>query len=409
MAASPATGPGPQRLEPLRGARIRSEAPSTSAGVTRLEGALELPDGRRHDLSFEFTHPEAPAAAPGVRPFLLAFLPAAMRLGTPLRLDAAVDATTIGNLMEWQAAWASWAPERLSVVPIEAPLEPSPPRRPPSARGVVAAFSGGVDSCFTAWRHTRRDDAAPLRRLPLRAGLTVHGFDVPLEQEEVFTGVRRGAADVLHALGLESFWLRTDVRRLEGAFDCDWPTEAHGMWLAAALACLEPWFDGSVIPATYPYARLSLPWGSNPIGDPLLGSRSAPCWHDGAEHTKLSKIQAMARHPAIEAGLRVCWEGERLDRNCGGCFKCVTTQACFWLAGVERPAAFPTACGLEEVRGLPVRTEQNDYLLARMQATAAQQGRGSLARALARARGARRRRRRAGRSRGWARLLRARI
>ncbi|MCB0972753.1 MAG: hypothetical protein KDA97_14705, partial [Acidimicrobiales bacterium] len=44
--------------------------------------------------------------------------------------------------------------------------------------------------------------------------------------------------------------------------------------------------------------------------------------------------------PAIEQHLRVCWKGDQLDRNCGHCFKCLATQACFWVHGVDDPGAF---------------------------------------------------------------------
>lgn len=389
---------------------------SEGRGRTRIEGELRTPDGRRHTTFFEFSHPEGAEPARRARPFLLAFLLPAMRIGVPLVLDTPVDRAELENLLEWQGAWARWRPRRLRVVPIlapEKPAEPVPALAPDvSGRGAITAFSGGVDSCFSAWRHTRPE--APERserRIRLGAGLTVHGFDVPLDQPETFDRVWERSKHLLSTFGLEAFWLRTDVRRLEGAFGCAWETEAHGLWLAAALACLEPWYEGTVIPSTYPYARLRLPWGSNPIGDPLLGSEDRPCRHDGATHTKLDKIRAMAADPAVAQGVRVCWEGTQLDRNCGGCFKCITTQVCFWLSGVARPAAFPARCGLGDVALLPVKNMQNDHLVAQIEAEARAQDRRSLARALRTAR-TRARFRRVGsswhrRAKGWAKTWRS--
>lgn len=366
---------------------------SEGRGHTRIEGELRTPDGRRHTTFFEFSHPEDEVPARSARPFLLAFLLPAMRIGAPLVLDTPVDRATLENLLEWQSAYARWRPRRLQVVPILAPEQPASPASglAPNVAGpgAITCFSGGVDSCFSAWRHTRPEAPGRTeRRIRLGAGLTVHGFDVPLDQPETFDRVRKRSKDLLSAFGLEAFWLRTDVRRLEGAFGCAWETEAHGLWLAAALACLEPWYEGTMIPSTYPYACLRLPWGSNPIGDPLLGSEGRPCRHDGAAYTKLDKVRAMAADPAVADGVRVCWEGIQLDRNCGGCFKCIATQVCFWLSGVEQPAAFPTRCGLDDVAHLSVKNRQNDYLVAQLEAEAVAQGRRPLARSL---RGARRR------------------
>lgn len=375
-------------------ARVVTHPPCRKgSGRSRIEGELRLPDGRSHSTFFEFSHPEDLVPERSARPFLLAFLLPAMRLGLPLVLDVPVDRTTVESLLEWQAVWTAWRPRQLRMVPILAPewIEPTSPAAKVARQGAIAAFSGGVDSCFTVWRHTRPDPGPEAserveRRIRLAAGLTVHGFDVPLEQTDTFDRVRERSRELLEAFGLDAFWLRTDVRKLERAFGCDWEKEAHGLWLAAALACLEPVYEGTVIPSTYAYASLRLPWGSNPIGDPLLGSEGRPCWHDGAEATKLGKVRALAANPAVARAVRVCWEGRQLDRNCGRCFKCVTTQVCFWLAGVERPAAFPIVCGLDDVASLPVNNIQNDYLVAEMQAAAATQGWRPLTRALRRAR-----------------------
>ena len=104
-----------------------------------------------------------------------------------------------------------------------------------------------------------------------------------------------------------------------------------------------------MIPSTYSYTGIKFPWGSCPATDYLFGSGETPCWHDGAAFNKLSKVRTICHHEAVQKDLRVCWEGEQIDRNCGVCFKCVATQICFWLSGVERPACFGDGCGLDRV------------------------------------------------------------
>ena len=364
--------------------RIVTRPPELLAsGQMRLQADLAIPGKPTHPIRFEFTPPEPDTARCGrVRPFLLAGLVPAMRAGLPLELDQPIDPVTHSNLMEWQGAYADWFPNRLQSVPILAPRAPSPPT-PPRFPGALTAFSGGVDSCFTVHHHSRvPSDDDRFRHLPLSAGLMVHGFDIPEDQDAVFESAYANSQAILDAFGLPMFRMRTNLRTLGRAFDVDWETETHGIWLAAALACLEPWFTSAVIPSSYPYANLLIPWGSNPITDPLFSSDRTPFHHDGGTHSKFDKVRSMAKHPAIASRVRVCWSGPQLDRNCGRCFKCVTTQVSFWLSGTRKPAAFPVRCTLRQIATVKVRTAHNNYLLAALRTRARRKGQPKLARAL---------------------------
>jgi hypothetical protein len=363
--------------------RVLIHPPRRHADRVRCEGELRLAGGGLHRIYFEFSAPDDRLEAPRARPFLLAFLLPAMHAGAPLELDLPVDPVTRDNLMEWQEAMASWHPAVLQVVPILAPIETEPARHSP---GALTLFSGGVDSAFTVWRHVRQSEPAPYRTTRLKAGLMVHGFDIPLEQKEVFEPAWEHTRALLTAAGLPAFRLATNVRSLDKIPGCAWAECAHGIWLAAALACFEPWFGHMLIPSSFAYPTLLLPWGSTPVTDPLFSSATTPFWHDGAGHSKLTKVRAIAREPAVQQHLRVCWEGAQLDRNCGKCFKCLATQICFLLAGVERVEAFPEACTLAQVARLPVKHAANDWMVGTMSAEARRQGREALARALDRAR-----------------------
>ena len=364
----------------LAASRIIIEAPRQQAGMVHWEGELLASSGDRHRIFFEFSTPDDRPYPLRSRPFLLAFLVPAMRLGTPLELDLPVDAVTLNHFMEWQEAMASWSPQRLKVVPIHAPGKT--PSEQPAMSGALTAFSGGVDSNFTAWRNTRGLNPPMFHAAPLKAGLMIHGFDIPLEQPAVFESALARSRTMLEAAGLKAYHLRTNLRSLDSVLDCDWEKETHGIWLAAALSCYEPWFGQALIPSTFPYPVMKFPWGSNPVTDPLFSSATTSYWHDGAAYSKLTKVQAIAGVPAVQKHLRVCWEGEKLDRNCGKCFKCITTQICFQLSGVDRLGAFPVPCTIEEAARLPVKHASNEWLLRSMCNEARRQGKHQVARAL---------------------------
>lgn len=331
---------------------IKYLAPRINASSVMWKGELHCPGRERAEVYFDFTCPDPELFTPFVRPFLLAFLIPAMRIGLPIQLEQPLDQTTLQNLMEWQEAMAKWFPTKLKVVPIRCDIAPSGFMDNGSRTSALTAFSGGVDSCFTAYRHTQTAAKSAFRHTVLGAGLMVHGFDIPLTQQETFQSAFNRSVNILTPLGLKAYEMRSNVRCLESAFGCDWEYETHGIWLAAALSCLEPYFHRTLIPASYPYQSLIQPWASNPALDPLFASDANDLWHDGASHNKLDKVRAIAHHPAIQQNLRVCWEGARMDRNCGQCAKCVMTQICLWVSGVQDPPCFERTCNRASVETL---------------------------------------------------------
>jgi len=339
--------------------------------------------GGRAEVYFRFTCPDPAAFVPRVRPFLLAFLVPAMRTSRPIELTQPLDQTTLDNLMEWQEAMARWRPNQLKLVRIRGKIEPESPKPTAGPGGALTAFSGGADSCFSAWRHSMAPESARYRRTRVGAGLMVHGFDIPEMHAAVFESAFARSRGTLASLGLAAYRMQTNLRALEGTFRCQWEEDTHGIWLAAALAVLEPWFERVLIPSSYPYEKLRLPWGSNPATDGFFGSAATPFWHDGAAHDKLKKIQAFASHKGIEKGLRVCWEGTQLDRNCGHCFKCVSTQVCYWLCDVPRPDCFAETCQLEDVARTPLKNDQNRHVFRLLLVEARRQKAGALKQALA--------------------------
>jgi hypothetical protein len=169
----------------------------------------------------------------------------------------------------------------------------------------------------------------------LDALLLVHGFDIALDRKAEFEGARERAARAGDAAGLELRTVATNLRDLGQ----DWEL-AHGLALAAALQLHAPEFGVGLIGSSAPYFRIELPWGSNPVTDPLLSSGTMRIRHDGAALSRTAKARIVATEPELLALLRVCWQGERLSRNCGRCEKCVRTYWALHIAGVRQPACF---------------------------------------------------------------------
>lgn len=358
--------------------RIGYDDPIRRHDHVRWSGWMDV-DGHRRTVRATFTCPDPFGFVPSVRPFVLAFLVPAMTVGRPIHLGGPIDEGTAAGLAEWQEALASQH-VGLRAVPVVATRRAEAPPR--VGAGGLTAFSGGVDSCFTAVRGRRGAEGGPWRAADLTAGLMVHGFDIPATDMATFGSAYARSRRMLRGLGLHSYALRTDVRRLEVDVGCDWETQTHGIWLAFALSCLEQWFARTVVPSTYPYDQQRLPWASTPQTDPLLGSEARPLWHDGAAFDKLGKVAALAPVPAVVGDLRVCWQGEALDRNCGRCFKCVVTQVCFWISGIEDPASFEVRASVDDLAAVRLSDPYKVRLGRRMHAAASEAGRDDVANAV---------------------------
>ncbi len=268
-------------------------------------------------------------------PFVVAVILMAMRTGSNLVVHGVVSPSLLKNIEEFQAAWSQWRPGYYRWVDISAEGEWEPVCA--SEARAIAAFSGGVDSCFTSFRHAK----ALCGRLQenLQAGIMIHGFDIPLHQLEAFERSMRRSRVMLESLDLSIIPVRTNFRELAQELRLNWE-EVFGVGVASCLHLFHGGYSAGLIPSSFPYRALSFPYGSNPVTDPLLSSHAFRIVHDGAVAARLEKMRSIAQWPEALANLRVCWQGGLYDRNCGRCEKCIRTILNFRILGVGLPPCF---------------------------------------------------------------------
>jgi hypothetical protein len=320
--------------------RLDVRAPRREGPWLLLEAELRVADLAPRSIRFEVETPDDRLPARDGRPFVLASLVAAMRAGLPLEVNAPLDRTSRLNLSLWQAAFAGWRPALMSRIPLLAPDAPEPTR----AEGCVTAFSGGADS-----HHTLAQ--GPKAGLRVDAGAMVQGFDIPLADDAAFARAFARAARTLERHGARAHRIRTNIRSLDKAFHLSWQHETHGPYLAAALACLAPWYGSAIIPASFGHEHPVLPWGSNALTDPFLGGAAQTVAHHGAELMRIDKLLHLATDADFARSARVCYLNAEKDANCGRCYKCATLQVAFWASGLANPEAFPIRATLDDLAG----------------------------------------------------------
>jgi hypothetical protein len=310
---------------------IWPEEPIAADGSTTVGVTIEHPERSRTRLWYRVPVEYSSLISTSCDPFVVGSLMSLMSHSTDVVVHGQVSPSLLQNLTEFQAAWTCWRPNRYRQVEITAEVEREQEPASPADK-VVATFSGGVDSCFTVFRH-RTGRCGRLRR-NIQAGLMVQGFDIPLEQPQVFDRAAQRSRRILASLGVELIVMATNFRELGQ----DWE-DSHGIGVASCMMLLQGGYGAGLIPSTEPYQAV-IPWGSNPVTDRLLSSETFQIVHDGAAFTRIQKVEQLGSWSEALQNLRVCWEGQEKDRNCGRCEKCIRTILNFRVVGLGLPRCF---------------------------------------------------------------------
>lgn len=165
----------------------------------------------------------------------------------------------------------------------------------------------------------------------------MHGFDIPISDENAFQSAFRQQKTVTDPLGIPIIPLRTnckEVIRMNWEF---W----FGLALAAALQMFKEECGTGVLPSGIAYRDLVYPWGSTPTTDYLFSTEGFFIHHDGSGYDRVEKVAKLGEWGADCGHLRVCWQGRQKDRNCGKCEKCLRTKLDFYVNDLPIPASLP--------------------------------------------------------------------
>jgi hypothetical protein len=335
-------------------------------GTVEVRAEIRGHDDAPETLWFRVPAQHAAKLNSSADPFLIGTIFLGMQLGRDLHIHGRVSPALLKSINLFQAIWVRWLPSLYSQVEVTAD---EVAESPATGAGVACmAFSGGLDSCFSAWRH-RPGAAEGIARHPLGAGVFVHGFDIPLSEVEVFERTAHDAREILASIGVPLIPISTNLRELVGTWH-----DTHGACLAACLHLLGGGYCEGVIASSHSAETLRFPWGSNPLTDPLLSSESFDVHYDAVEFDRMDKAEGIRDWDEAMARVSVCWEGE-LGQNCGRCIRCVGTALCFAAKGVEPPKVLSVGslvAGIRELRDsrigrMPV--ERLDEILREARAT----------------------------------------
>ena len=328
---------------------IWPETITKTDGLVTTRVTLEQPDKIRHLLWYRFPEEYLALLSPNCDSFVVATIFKLMQSGKEVIVHGTVSPSLLQNLSEFQAVWACWRPDCYQPVEIRAEIEQELTKLNESAESVITPFSGGVDSCFTVYRHHHGIGSRLQRHLT--TAVMAHGLDIPLHQPEVFENARIRSEKMLSSLGMKLIPVATNFRSLKD----DWE-DACGVAIASCLTLFQGGYKIGLIPSGEPYQSLPRIWGSHPLTNPLLSNQNFSIIHDGAAFSRSQKIAHLAHWPEVLQWMRVCWQGEHKDRNCGYCEKCIRTILNFRVLGLDLPGCFEQDISDQQLSTLRIRS-----------------------------------------------------
>ncbi|NEQ77073.1 MAG: hypothetical protein F6K23_31125 [Okeania sp. SIO2C9] len=280
--------------------------------------------------------------------FVIATILLAMSQGCDLIVHGQVSPSLLDNLDEFQDAWCCYPLQKYTKIMVQADTEKEL-EKPLGQPKAISAFSGGLDSCFTAFRHSK--DVHRRKKYNLLAGLMVHGLDIPISQEDVFTRALKKSIIITNSLGIELIEMATNFRQV---IKLDWE-DVFNTTVASCLHFFSKGYTQGIIPASTYYTKMVLPSAFDPITDSFLSSKSLEIINDGSAFTRLQKTEKILNWQEITENLRVCWQGENKDQNCGKCEKCIRTILTFRALNYGLPCCFEKDVTDQQILNLKLR------------------------------------------------------
>jgi hypothetical protein len=306
--------------------------------------------GTSHRIWFRFPSECSSLLTRRADPFVIATAVYALGRYGRLHVHGTVSEGLFANLADFQAAFAAFHESPLACPVIYSADEFAFPAATPQRVTGITAFSGGVDSCFSAYRHTTLSPLAPKRKIA--AALMMHGFDIPLEQPAVFERSALRSRYLTDDAGLRLYTGATNIRILTIPWE-----DTFGAAVAGSLSFFQPAFSCGLVPSFQEWSQARFDHGSNPLTDPLLSSPSFQIVHDGSGFGRIEKLRHLSNWPGALRHLRVCWQGAQLDRNCCSCEKCLRTMLMLDVCGLAQTEAFPQAITADAVSRLVIKSQ----------------------------------------------------
>jgi hypothetical protein len=261
--------------------------------------------------------------------FLAPALLAGMYYGESLQVQGAVSPRLAYNLDEYQYIISIRFPDLLQRVSLQFERIEASNGQP---RGIGAAFSGGLDSLFTLWKHLPNNQSDP--DYQITHGIFIKGFDILPKEGDDYDLLYNQYSQGLARYGVELIPVETNMvsithQRMPFPF-------IFGPIIVSAGISLQGLLRSYFIPSSWDHHKLMKEsYSSDPGVDSLLSTDQIRIIHHGATHRRVEKTEEIAAWDLSQELLWVCTEAafEGSTWNCSRCEKCVRAMIPLYALG----------------------------------------------------------------------------
>lgn len=153
----------------------------------------------------------------------------------------------------------------------------------------------------------------------------VWGFDIPLTEEKFFNKVKKHLSSVAKKFNKDIIFVKTNLGFEVINKYASWGDFCYGPAIASVLLLMSDDYNYCYMPACNDYSVL-VPRGSHIIIDHLWNCDGLKFIYDGAEASRIEKVDFISDNNEVRKNLRVCYSSN--DKyNCCECEKCIRTMA----------------------------------------------------------------------------------
>lgn len=251
--------------------------------------------------------------------FLVSSILPAMIFWEDIEVKGTVSPQLVYHLEEYQFILNMEFPNDLHKVEIRCdsiqPLKNNP-------EGVGAAFSGGVDSLFTLWKHMPANQIIPEYRIT--HCLLVLGYNISHRRAEYFKRLFTHFQDSLKEINVELIPLETNL--VNTIIPRNNFIYFSSPVLASFAHLLGRLFRRFFISSSLDYHALkNYKDGSTSLTDSMFSTETLDIIHYGATYARAQKVQEISNWEFAHNNLKVCFQPDTFW-NCSRCEKCVRTM-----------------------------------------------------------------------------------
>ncbi|MBW8010121.1 MAG: hypothetical protein FVQ83_02610 [Chloroflexi bacterium] len=271
-------------------------------------------------LWFTFPEENSPFVTDRADGFLTSLIFPAMYLGVPIEVRGVVSPKLAYNIETFQKIHHLMLPNIFQPMEVKYNTLSELPTKEVLG-GVGTSFSGGIDSSYVIWNHLTKPKSNPLEQLS--HGLFIHGFDISLNDSEIYQSLYRKYLQFFERWGLTLIQARSNYIEFT-KFRINWLFAHNGLQIGCAQV-LGKLFNRFIKPGGDEMSEGHVEEPGYHIH--LLSTGSMDVSLHSPYILRLDKLSRMAEWEDIREYLWVCSNLEKQEDGnaCNDCAKCLNT------------------------------------------------------------------------------------